>query len=275
MAKEVKLPQLGETMEEGTIVGCLVKVGDEVQKGDFIFEIETDKAALQLESPAAGFVRHIPVELDQAVLVGQTLLVLGEKDEELSQDLIDSLKTKSKIVELPADNPDTDEFGIGEKKIVDLSTSGETAETAIIDRSNIKLGQTIPFSRLQKITAKKMLQSKQQKPCFYLTISVDMTDLVDFRAKCNQTNKTKISYNDIFIKAVGIGLELFPLMTGRLIDDATFDNAASCRDNAIGVRKRHATMKSRRPAMLGNSAQGSHQLRIVRPVIRTDACIAG
>ena len=47
MATEVRLPQLGQTMEEGTIVGCMVKVGDEVKKGDVIFEIETDKATLR------------------------------------------------------------------------------------------------------------------------------------------------------------------------------------------------------------------------------------
>ena len=43
MSKEVRLPQLGQTMEEGTIVSCMVKVGDEVKKGDNIFEVETDK----------------------------------------------------------------------------------------------------------------------------------------------------------------------------------------------------------------------------------------
>ena len=43
MATDVKLPQLGQTMEEGTIVGCMVNVGDEVKKGDIIFEVETDK----------------------------------------------------------------------------------------------------------------------------------------------------------------------------------------------------------------------------------------
>ena len=50
MAKEVRLPQLGQTMEEGTIVNCLVKLGDQINKGDVIFEIETDKATLEMES---------------------------------------------------------------------------------------------------------------------------------------------------------------------------------------------------------------------------------
>ena len=65
MAKEVRLPQLGQTMEEGTVVNCLVKVGDEVKKADVIFEIETDKATLEMESPAEGFVKHILVQIDE------------------------------------------------------------------------------------------------------------------------------------------------------------------------------------------------------------------
>ena len=81
MATEVRLPQLGQTMEEGTIVNCLIKAGDEVKKGDVIFEIETDKATLEMESPADGFVKHILVEVDQTLAVGESLLVLGDKDE--------------------------------------------------------------------------------------------------------------------------------------------------------------------------------------------------
>ena len=68
MVKEVRLPQLGQTMEEGTIVNCLVKIGDEIQKGDVIFEIETDKATLEMESPADGFVKNIIVKLDETLL---------------------------------------------------------------------------------------------------------------------------------------------------------------------------------------------------------------
>ena len=93
MAKEVRLPQLGQTMEEGTIISCMVKVGDEVKKGDVIFEIETDKATLEMESPADGFVKHILAEVEQTLPVGDVLMVLGEKDEEIPQSFIDSLKS--------------------------------------------------------------------------------------------------------------------------------------------------------------------------------------
>ncbi len=91
MAKEVRLPQLGETMDTGTVVNCLVKVGDEVKKGDIIFEIETDKATLEMESPAGGFVKHILAAVDQTLPVGAPMLVLGGKEEDVPQSFVDSL----------------------------------------------------------------------------------------------------------------------------------------------------------------------------------------
>jgi pyruvate dehydrogenase E2 component (dihydrolipoyllysine-residue acetyltransferase) len=91
MAKEVRLPQLGQTMEEGTVVNCVIKVGDEVKKGDVIFEIETDKATIEMESPADGFVKHILAAVEQTLPIGAPLLVLGGKDEEVPQSFVDSL----------------------------------------------------------------------------------------------------------------------------------------------------------------------------------------
>ena len=92
MAREIRLPQFGQTMEEGTIVNCPVKVGDEVRRGDCVFEIETDKTTLEMESPADGFVKYILVEVGQTLPVGEPLLVLGGKNEQVPQRFLDSLK---------------------------------------------------------------------------------------------------------------------------------------------------------------------------------------
>ncbi len=91
MPKDVRLPQLGQTMEEGTFVTCLVKEGDAVKKGDVLFEVETDKATLEMESPADGIVKKILVEMGQTVPVGTPVLVLGEADEAVSQSYLQSL----------------------------------------------------------------------------------------------------------------------------------------------------------------------------------------
>lgn len=89
--KVVRLPKLGQTMEEGTIVNILVKVGDKVNKSDVLFEVETDKATLEADSPAEGFVKAILVETGQTIPVNDPILVLAGQDEEVPQSFIDSL----------------------------------------------------------------------------------------------------------------------------------------------------------------------------------------
>ncbi|MFA5293364.1 MAG: biotin/lipoyl-containing protein [Phycisphaerae bacterium] len=77
MATTINLPKLGQTMEEGTIVSCKVNVGDKVKKGDVLFEIETDKATLEMESPAEGTVEKILVEAGQTLPVNEPMMIIG------------------------------------------------------------------------------------------------------------------------------------------------------------------------------------------------------
>ena len=106
MAKEIRLPQLGQTMEEGTIVSVLVKEGDKIEKGDVIFEIETDKATLEMEAPAEGFVKMMLAQADETLPVNAPLLIVGEEGEEVEQDFIDSLG-----VDIPAGGAEAETAG--------------------------------------------------------------------------------------------------------------------------------------------------------------------
>jgi len=200
MAKEVRLPQLGQTMEEAIVLCCLVKLGDKVKKGDYIFEIETDKATLDMESPIDGFVKHILVKADQTISVGEPLLVLGDKDEQIPQSFLDTLKTAVPTVKTEPAEPES------------IPVEGPVAA--------VQGGKTIPLTRTQKLIAQRMLKSKRDIPCFYLTVKVDVTNLVGLRAEMNKSDGVEISYNDFFIKAVAIGLQKYPLMTGQLAGDA-------------------------------------------------------
>jgi len=83
MAHEVILPQLGETMNEGTIVRWLVKEGDRVQKGDPLFQFESDKAVLDVEAPAGGQVLKLLVPQGARVPVLQVVALIGEPGEAL------------------------------------------------------------------------------------------------------------------------------------------------------------------------------------------------
>ena len=93
MATEVKLPELGENIEEGVIVNVLVSVGDLVAKDDSIVEIETDKATLEVPSSAAGTVQDIAVSAGETVKVGQTLIVLASSAAPALDELKANLRT--------------------------------------------------------------------------------------------------------------------------------------------------------------------------------------
>jgi len=79
VATEVKLPDIGEGIEQGTVVGVLVKVGDKVEKDQPLVELETDKAVVEVPSTAAGVVSKINVSENQEAAVGSVLVVIDEE----------------------------------------------------------------------------------------------------------------------------------------------------------------------------------------------------
>jgi len=75
---EFRMPALGADMDEGTVLECLVKPGDEVHKGDVIAVIDTAKAAIDAESFSAGTVEQLLVGVGQTVPVGTVLATIAE-----------------------------------------------------------------------------------------------------------------------------------------------------------------------------------------------------
>ena len=82
MAKEVILPQLGQTMEEGTIVEWFKQEGDSVKRGDILFSVESDKATLESESPARGILRKILVPAGTTVPVLTPVAIITKTADE-------------------------------------------------------------------------------------------------------------------------------------------------------------------------------------------------
>jgi pyruvate dehydrogenase E2 component (dihydrolipoamide acetyltransferase) len=211
-----------------------------------------------MESPGAGFVKHILAETGQTIPVGEAVLILADKDDQIPQEYIDSLKGAAPQAppqveesQAPAEAPQVKApkrtgrviaspraKKLAEKMGVDLAAvAGSGPGGRIIEKdvknapagklpaagapqAEFKLGTKVPLNRLQRITGQRMLQSKQEIPCFYLTVKADVTKLVEYRTKLNQTADVKVAYNDFIIRAVGIGLERFSIMTGQLDGDA-------------------------------------------------------
>ena len=82
MATEVKLPRLGQGMESGTIVKWLKSEGDNVQKGEPLYELDTDKVTQEVEAEASGVLLKIAISSGE-VEVGRTIAIIGEQGEQL------------------------------------------------------------------------------------------------------------------------------------------------------------------------------------------------
>ena len=82
MASEIKLPRLGQGMESGTIVKWLKSEGERVEKGEPLYELDTDKVTQEVEADASGVLLQIAVQ-EGEVPVGRTIAVIGEEGEEV------------------------------------------------------------------------------------------------------------------------------------------------------------------------------------------------
>ena len=82
MATEVKLPRLGQGMESGTIVKWLKSEGDKVEKGEALYELDTDKVTQEVEAEASGVLLKIAIS-EGEVEVGKTIAVIGEQGEKV------------------------------------------------------------------------------------------------------------------------------------------------------------------------------------------------
>lgn len=98
MATVITMPRLSDTMTEGTVATWLKKVGDKINEGDILAEIETDKATMEFESFNSGTLLHIGIPEGGTAPVDSLLAIIGKEGEDISS-LINSPTTKAGVVE--------------------------------------------------------------------------------------------------------------------------------------------------------------------------------
>src|SRR2546426_6630616 len=81
MPVEISMPQLTDTMTEGTLVKWLKKEGDKVKPGEIVAEVETDKATMEMESSEGGTLAHVLVKEGEKVKIGAPIAVLATSKE--------------------------------------------------------------------------------------------------------------------------------------------------------------------------------------------------
>ena len=103
MSVELKMPQMGYDMKEGTIVRWLIETGSHVDKNEIVAEIETDKAVVEFQSYLDGFITQILVKEGDTVPVGTVIALVGSKDEIVareSENVAEEAQTKKQDAEV-------------------------------------------------------------------------------------------------------------------------------------------------------------------------------
>lgn len=155
MAKEFKLPELGENIESADIINVLIKAGDTIDIDQGVIEIETDKATIEVPSTLKGTVKEVKVKSGDKVKVGQIIFTIEEgkedgKEKEKQPEVEEPEKIKeAKPSEVKARATEKPEKEIkkkeGGKKIVEfkLPELGENIESADVINVLVKKGDSI------------------------------------------------------------------------------------------------------------------------------------
>ncbi len=149
MAEVVKMPKMSDTMTEGVIAKWHKQVGDKVNSGDLVAEIETDKATMDFESYQEGTLLYIGPKEGEAVAVDAIIAVLGEPGEDFQAALsADSAPAKVEVkaeeapvvVESTGSTVTPEELGC---TVVTMPLLSDTMKEGVIAQWNFKVGDTI------------------------------------------------------------------------------------------------------------------------------------
>ena len=141
MAFSVEMPELGESVTEGTITRWLKKVGDTVAADEPLLEVSTDKVDTEIPSPAAGVLLKILANEDETVDVGAVIAELGEEGEKAAAEEPKAEEPKAEAKEEP--KQDDAANASGEATDVEMPELGESVTEGTITRWLKKVGDTV------------------------------------------------------------------------------------------------------------------------------------
>ncbi len=267
VSTRIEMPELSSDGEGATLATWLVAVGDRVEKGDVIAELETEKATVELEAPASGTISALAVEEGVEAIMPGTLL--GSLDPDESSPVLDTApnsiaapieeRTEVVVTETgPTATAEAVPAADGERlrgatplarrealeRDVDLSsvtgsgpggrvvqedvlrsadsnsTRGPASDTISTEPRSPTLDvagsfDAVRLSAMRKTIARRMTESKQQVPHFYLRMRCSMDAVMNARAQLNRElasdgRDTKISLNDFILRATALALRDVP-----------------------------------------------------------------
>ena len=296
---DILMPQLGETVTEGTIISWQKAVGDQVSSGDVLFEIETDKTTMEVPATSAGSIAEIRVPAGEVVPVGTVVaIVLAEGEQSGSAEPSKAAEPAPAAAPTQAPQPvmsvsalatpvivkrDLDPFNavrtpqrnfgpaalpggvrvtplarrLAAERGISLPTlagSGPNGRIVARDVREAELPSALPAAEaallatatpvasaakadqvkalyadapfvevdltgMRRTIARRLVESKQTIPHFYLTADVHIDRMLELRRQINDGGSTRISVNDFVVKAYAAALRACPAANAVWAED--------------------------------------------------------
>ncbi|MDA9311469.1 2-oxo acid dehydrogenase subunit E2 [Polaribacter sp.] len=279
----ITMPRLSDTMTDGTVATWLKKVGESVEEGDILAEIETDKATMEFECFYEGTILYIGVQEGETAPVDSLLTIIGPTGTDVSAivasgglvpETTDAPAEEkketivaTKVEETPSTTTTTtttttanttngrifasplakkiaadkgyqlsDIKGSGENgriikkdvenhtptaKTVEVAKTETTAPAMTYVASGEEKSEELKNSQMRKAIAKSLGNSKFTAPDFNLNIEVDMDNAMASRKTINAIPDTKVSFNDMVVKACAMALQKHPQVNTSWTNDNT------------------------------------------------------
>lgn len=258
MSVEIVMPQLGLTMTEGSVSTWLKKPGDAIKKDEIILAVSTDKVDMDVESPSDGTLGEILIETGITVPVGTVLahILVGNETCAPSAAIASSkelVQQSPKERSIPS-TPIPPKALVREGRIVASPRARKIATACHVSLSNVRgsgpngrivaadvetaLSATpskqdkTPSRRIsntnvrrRQVIADRMVESVRTIPAFSISVEVNAAQLVilyeNLRDHIAETAGTKLTYTDLLLKALAIGLNGVPEVNAFWEEEAT------------------------------------------------------
>lgn len=231
----IQVPNMGESITEGTIASIDKEVGDAVDEDEVIAQIETDKVTIDVRAPAAGVIDKILVSVEDNVTVGQTIAEFtpgaAEKKEEAKQE------------ETPADEkPDTSAPPTPEPKAEKKEEKADKQATPPPEPTptppspptaepeaepSVSKGERtenrVAMSRLRRRVAERLKEAQDTYAMLTTFNEIDMTNLMNLRAAYKdefmEVHGVKLGFMSAFVRAASCALKEIPAVNGVIDGD--------------------------------------------------------
>ena len=244
----VILPKLGLTMDEGRLIAWHKKEGDRVEKGELLFEVETDKANLEIEASVSGVVRRILLPQNTTAPVATVIALISDTADEPLPALAGAgpvaevrptiaasttpampavASDGERVRSSPAARKRAQELGVDINALRGTGPGGriglEDVEAAASSRSDAPSsaasGETrTPLTRMRRAVGDAMTRSVREAPQFSISRDVDMT------AANARRRAAGVSYTDVIVAAAAKALIAHPRLRSRFDGDALIES---------------------------------------------------